>query len=284
LTPHSSLLTPHFIIMIDLHTHILPGLDDGAQTIEQSLAMAKMAVEDGINKIVATPHIFRGNYVYKDEKIGIIDETRRQLVQALEENNINLEVYSGAEVHISHNLLDEIIKHRHVLVINRGSYMFVEFPSEHVFSGVKNLFFELMSEGITPIIAHPERNSAFFRSPELLYELIQMGAFAQANSGSFYGNYGSRALEAAYQFLELRLIHFIASDCHNTKSIVPNLSQALQKAAEIIGEEDAKALVEGNPQAVLDDAELPYLPDPVNPKEKEKSFKIKIPKFFKRKD
>jgi len=270
--------------MIDLHTHILPGLDDGAQSIEQSLAMAKMAVEDGIEKIVATPHIFRGNYVYKDENIAIIEEKRRQLVQCLEENNINLKVYGGAEVHISHNLLDEIIKHRNILVINRSSYMFVEFPAEHVFSGVKNLFFDLMSEGITPIIAHPERNSVFIRNPELLYELVQMGGFSQANSGSFYGIYGTRTQEAAFHFLELRLIHFIASDCHNARYIVPNLSLALKRASKIIGDGDARTLVGGNPQAVLDDGELPYLPEPVNPKEREKSFKIKIPKFFKHKD
>lgn len=251
--------------------------------MKDSLDMAKMAEEDGINKIVATPHIFRGNFNYKDKSIGIIEEKRQEFIRALEENKINLKVFGGAEVHISHNLIDEIRKNRKFLVLNQGSYMFVEFPSEHVFSGVKNLFFELMSEGITPIIAHPERNSVFIRSPELLFELIQTGAFSQANSGSFSGIYGHSAQEAVYHFLELRLIHFIASDCHNIRSIPPNLSQALKKTAEILGEKEARFLVEDNPQAVLDDLELPYLPDPVNPKEKEKTFKIKIPGFFKHK-
>ena len=137
-----------------------------------------------------------------------------------------------------------------------------------------------MSEGITPIIAHPERNSVFIHNPSLLYELIQMGGLSQANSGSFSGLYGSRVEEAVLHFLELNLIHFIASDSHNTHSLVSRLSEAMKRARMIVGEEEARALVKDNPQAVLDDKEIPYLPDPINPKEKEKSFKINIPNIF----
>lgn len=268
--------------MIDLHSHILPGLDDGAQNIEEAIEMAKMAERDGIQKIVATPHLFRGEFTPPD--LGIIEEKKQEFVKALESNNINLEIFTGAEVHISHNLIDEIRKNREFLVINQSSYMFVEFPSEHVFSGVKNLFFELMSESITPVITHPERNSIFIRNPSLLYELVQMGAFCQANSGSFTGLYGMSSQEAVQHFLELGLIHFIASDCHNTRSIIPKLSEAIVRASEIVGETNANALVKDNPQAVLDDQEIPYLPAPVSPREKEKSFKIKIPNFFRKKE
>lgn len=264
--------------MIDLHSHILPGLDDGAQTLDESLEMARIAEKDGIEKIVATPHLYRNNFTPDD--LGIIEEKQRELVRTLEENNINVAVFVGAEVHISHNLLEEIVKNRMFLVINKSSYMFVEFPSNHVFSGVKNLFFELMGEGITPIIAHPERNSVFRRNPGLLYELVQTGAFSQANCGSFGGIYGSRIQETVSHFLDLGLIHFIASDCHNSSSLPPKLSEAREKVAEIIGEGNANALVEDNPQAVLDNRELTYLPSPQNPKEREKSFRIKIPKIF----
>jgi len=264
--------------MIDLHCHILPGLDDGAQSMEESLEIARIAEKDGIEKMVATPHLFRGNFIHED--LGIIEKKRDELSQALEENNIHIEILTGAEVHISHNLIDEIKKNREILVLNKSSYMLVEFPSDHVFSGVKNLFFELMSEGITPIITHPERNSVFIHSPSLLYELIQMGALSQGNSGSFSGLYGSRVEEAVLHFLELNLIHFIASDCHSTHSIVSRLSEAVREAEMIVGEEKARALVKDNPQAVLDDKDIPYLPDPINPKEKEKSFKIKIPNIF----
>ena len=268
--------------MIDLHSHILPGLDDGAQTMDEALEMARIAERDGIKKIVATPHLFRNNFIHKD--LGIIEKKREELSQALKKNNIHVEVFAGAEVHISHSLIDEIKKNRNSLVINQSSYMFVEFSSEHVFSGVKNLFFELMSEGITPIIAHPERNSVFIRNPSLLYELVEMEALCQANSGSFSGLYGSRTQEAVYHFLELGLFHFIASDCHNTRSITPRLSEALAKATAIVGAKKANALVRENPKAVLDnDQELPYFPQPLNPREKEKSFNIKIPNIFRRK-
>ena len=264
--------------MIDLHTHILPGLDDGARTMEESLEMARIAERDGVEKIVATPHLFRGNFIHED--LSIIEKKRSELSQALKENNIHVEILAGAEVHISHNLIDEIRKNREYLVLNQSSYMFVEFPSDLVFSGAKNLFFELMSEGINPIIAHPERNSVFIHNPSLLYELIQMGGLSQANSGSFSGLYGRRVEEAVLHFLELNLIHFIASDSHNTHSVVSRLSEAVKIARMIVGEEKARALVKDNPQAVLDDKEIPYLPDPINPKEKEKSFKINIPNIF----
>jgi len=261
-----------------LHSHILPGLDDGAQSMEESLEMARIAERDGIEKIVATPHLFRGNFIHED--LSIIEKKRSELSQALKENNVRVEILAGAEVHISHNLIDEIRKNRENLVLSQSSYMFVEFPSDLVFLGAKNLFFELMSEGINPIIAHPERNSVFIHSPSLLYELIQMGGLSQANSGSFSGLYGSRVEEAVLHFLELNLIHFIASDSHNTRSLVSRLSEAMKRARMIVGEEEARALVKDNPQAVLDDKDIPHLPDPINPKEKEKSFKINIPNIF----
>ena len=264
--------------MIDLHSHILPGLDDGAQTLEESIEMARMAEKDGIEKIVATPHLFRGDFIR--EGFEIIENKRFELSHALRENHIQVEVFAGAEVHISHNLISHIMQNRKYLTLNKSSYMFVEFPSDHVFSGVKNLFFELMSEGIKPIITHPERNSVFIQNPSLLYELVQMGGLSQANSGSFSGLYGKRAEEAVFRFLELNLIHFVASDCHNTRSIVPWLSEAVSKAELTIGKEKARALVKDNPLAVLADEEIPNLDDPINPKEKEKSFKIPIPSFF----
>lgn len=267
--------------MIDLHSHILPGLDDGAQTMDEALKMASIAEEDGIEKIVATPHLFRNDFTPQD--LGIIEEKRREFVKALEKDNVQIKILVGAEVHISHNLIDEIRKNRTYLVIDRSSYMFVEFPSEHVFSGVKNLFFELMSEGIRPIIAHPERNSVFRRNPAVLYELVQMGAFCQVNSGSITGIYSVKSQEAANHFLDLGLVHFIASDCHNSSSIPPKLSEAVEKAAEIIGEKNASALVIDNPQAVLDNKDIAYFPNPVNPQEQKRSFHIKIPSIFWRK-
>lgn len=265
--------------MIDLHCHILPDMDDGAESLEESVGMARIAESDGIEKIVGTPHLFRDNFEYKD--LGVIEEKRKELSQALIEGNIQVEILCGAEVHISHNLLDEIRTHRTHLVLNQSSYMFVEFPSDHIFSGVKELFFELLSEGITPIIAHPERNSVLSRHPEFLYELIQMGGLAQANNGSFNGLYGRTAESAVFRYLELNLIHFISSDGHNTRSMAPRLSGARSKVERIIGERGARSFVCDNPKAVLEDREIPFKPEAINPRDKEKNFKIKVP-FWKK--
>jgi protein-tyrosine phosphatase len=264
--------------MIDLHCHILPGLDDGARSLEEAVKMARIAEQDGIEKIVATPHLFRDNLNYED--LSIIEKKKNELNLVLQKNKINVEILSGAEVHVSHGLLDEIRKNRDSLTLHESSYMFTEFPPDHVFSGVKQLFFELMNEGIIPIIAHPERNSVFTRNPVLLFELIQMGALGQANSGSFIGMYGRKVREAVFRFLELNLIHIIGSDGHNSRSQAPRLSEAARMAEELTGEK-AKALVRDNPQAVVDNQELPYTPEPVDPKEKEKKLMIKIP-FFKK--
>jgi protein-tyrosine phosphatase len=259
--------------MIDLHCHILPDLDDGARSLDEAVEMAKIAERDGIERIAATPHLFRDNFVYED--LGIIEERRKELTEILKLNKIQVELLPGAEVHISHNLIGEIRKNRSYLVLNQSSYMFVEFPAEHVFFGVKELFFELMSEGITPIIAHPERNSVFASRPAFLYELIQMGALAQANSGSFSGVYGREVEEAVFRFLEFNLIHFIGSDGHNTGSLAPRLSEAVKKTEITLGKERSRALVQDNPQAVIENREIPFFAEPINPEEKK--LKLKIP-------
>lgn len=266
--------------MIDLHCHILPGLDDGAESLDEAMEMAKIAIRDGIETIVATPHLFRDAVVHED--LGVIEERLRELSEALEMNKIPIEILGGAEIHISHNLIDVIKENRKNLTLNQSSYMFVEFPSDHVFSGAKELFFELMSEGITPIIAHPERNSVFSQNHVFLYELIQMGGLAQVNCGSFSGIYGRKAEESVLCFLELNLIHFIASDGHNTRSLAPKLSDAVKKAEIIIGEERARALVKDNPKALLEDREIPFLPNAVNPEGRKKNLRVKIP-FWRRK-
>ena len=268
--------------MIDIHCHILPGLDDGAQNIIESIGMATAAVKDGILGIIATPHLFRDGF--GQDNLEEIEDIRRELEASLKESQIDVNIYPGAEVHISHNLLDEIRKNREYLVLNRSSYLLVEFPSDHIFSGVKSLFFELMTDGVTPIIAHPERNTVFMRHPELLSDFVRMGALAQANSGSFLGVYGTNVQMTAVKFLELNLFHFMGSDGHRVGFIKSGLSEALRAVSRIVGEKEGRALVDQNPRAVLVDEVLPYLPDPIDPRSRRKSVRIKIPSFFKKKE
>jgi len=263
--------------MIDIHSHILPGMDDGAHSRDEALEMLRIAERDGIEKIVATPHLFRGEFEGKDQEAR--PREMKALNRHLKAAGIQIELFSGAEVHISHDLLSKVQAHRKQLVINGSSYMIVEFPSEHIFPGIKDLFFEIMNEGIIPIIAHPERNSVFTHKPQLLVELIQMGSLAQANRGSFLGLYGNRPKEFVFKFLQWNLVHFIGSDAHNVRSLIPRLSDALKLAADRIGEKSALALVTSNPLAVLNDEEIPYHPEPVSPVDNKKSLKIKLPRF-----
>ncbi len=267
--------------MIDLHCHILPGLDDGARSLDESLAMARISAGENVTTVVATPHLFRGNF--DPPEISSIEVRRQELSRALAENSIPVEIKTGAEVHISHNLIDEVRTNRRNLVINGSSYMFIEFPSAHIFPGVKNLIFELMSEGITPIIAHPERNYGFAQNPRLLYELVQMGVLAQANGGSLTGLYGRGVAKTVVRFLTSNLIHFLASDGHHSKYIPPRLAEAVRRVEAVAGKDGcARCLVDDNPRAVLEDRQIPYFPSPRDPDKSKKSFHIRIPSFLTR--
>ena len=268
--------------MIDLHCHILPGLDDGSPAMDVSVAMARLAVADGISDIVATPHIFREVSNLTD--FSLLGKKQKELQSELDRQSIPLIIHCGVEVRFSHNLLDEIKKHRRNLVLAGSSYMFVEFPFDYVYSGVKDVFYQVMNEGLTPIITHPERNSSFVGHPELLYDLVEMGALVQANAGSFTGRYGSQAQDTARLLMQLNLIHFLASDGHNTDSRPPVLSAAVKSVEAIIGPEAAEALVRANPRAVLDDGAVPYQPEPINPlASSEKHLRFRLPSIFKKK-
>jgi protein-tyrosine phosphatase len=265
--------------MIDLHCHILPGLDDGAVDMAESVEMARIARDEGVRTIVATPHVFRDG---SDPKVlTLMVRKREELAQALAKEKIDLEVVSGAEVYFSHEFLDEVRKKRKRLVVNGSAYLFVEFPADHIYAGARNIFFDLLNEGLIPIIAHPERNGGFQKEPALLYELVRMGALAQANSRSFLGGYGTRVRETAVSFLKLNLVQLIASDGHSPRTRSPRMRAAVAEVAKMVGEKAALAMVTANPEAVIKDGEPPYRPDPVDPSTRKKSLKVPIPSFFK---
>ena len=121
--------------MIDIHCHILPGLDDGAESMVDALEMAAAAEQEGIKKIIATPHLFRDTFEHDD--LSIVIKKKEELKKNLDRNNINVEIFTGAEVHVSHNLIDYIKEQKAFLMLNRSSYLLVEFPSKHIFSGVR---------------------------------------------------------------------------------------------------------------------------------------------------
>lgn len=256
--------------MIDLHTHLLPDWDDGAEDWEEMWRMYSVAHADGIKKIVLTPHIFRLSKY--DDDLRVLKERMIQFKKRVK--GIPIEFYRGAEVHVHHEIVNSIKKHN--LSINSTSYVFIEFPSDYILHGVNDLFFNIMLAGFSPIISHPERNSVFAEKPDLLFRLIEKGSLSQVTAMSITGDFGSATKKTAELFMKNNLVHFIASDAHDSEKRPPKLSRAVEEASKVVGEEKAMAMVTSIPQAILDNEDIPDYGEPVNPV-KRKKWTIRVP-------
>ncbi|MCL4459333.1 MAG: tyrosine protein phosphatase [Chloroflexi bacterium] len=244
--------------MIDIHTHLLPGLDDGAETLEEALAMARTAQADGITQIVVTPH--SSDWSYFSGRADVLSRLET-LRAALTEEAIALDLSPGVEVHISPYILGWLQTGK-VFPLNGSRYLLLEMPLFQYPSYSERVIFELQISGFVPIIAHPERNAIIQKDPNLLYHLVAKGALAQITAGSLSGHFGSQAREAAQVMLTHNLAHIIASDAHSMHTRPPVLSDGLRYATELISEEQAKAMVTSIPQAILND-EVPNLSVPI---------------------
>jgi len=245
--------------MIDLHTHILPDWDDGASDWETAEHMIAGACKDGIGKICLTPHI------YRQTKHGDDPSALRQRLNEFmaKTKGSSVELYAGAEVYIHPDMARDIEKHG--LTVNGSRYVFIEFPAEHVPDGSPELIFQITIRGFVPIISHPERNAVFANRPGVLSELVSMGALGQVTAQSLTGEFGRKTRYAAERLMKLRLVHLIASDAHNDGGRPPRLSEAVERAAKIIGEEKAEAMVMDVPAAILRDQEVPDFGNPIAP-------------------
>lgn len=239
--------------MIDIHAHILPSIDDGPETIEESIELCKVAANDGIKTIVATPHSKDG--VYETKSVEIIKAVDT-LNTALVVNQIDIDILPGAEIHISEGLV-ESIKNGDVLTINNGGkFILFELPFAFIPPGTDKLIFNLKSNGIIPIIAHAERIAAFQRKPELVDQLVKIGARVQVNAHGLTKMASRGERKCAEWLLKNRLVHFIASDVHSLTGRPPILSKAVECAARIVGEEEASALVCRNPELIINGLDI----------------------------
>lgn len=198
--------------MIDLHCHILAGIDDGAQSVEDSLEMARAAVREGIDTIIATPHHKNGRY--ENSKQVIMQKTD-ELNEVLKVENIPLTILPGQEPAIHGELLKGITL-GDVSTLNNTQYIFIELPAGHVPRYTDKLLYDLQMEGKIPVIVHPERNQEIIERPEILYQLIKNGALSQVTASSICGIFGKKIKSFSEQLIEANLTHFIASDAHNT--------------------------------------------------------------------
>ncbi|MBM7661735.1 protein-tyrosine phosphatase [Bacillus mesophilus] len=235
--------------MIDIHCHILSGLDDGPKDITQSLHMAKIAVAEGITKIVATPHF---NQHYENEKKTIVQDVHR-LNDALQENKIPLQILPGQEPRIYGEILEDYEQEKILTINDSGKYLFIELPSNHVPAYTESLLFDIQMKEITPIIVHPERNQQIIENPDILYNLVKKGALSQVTASSITGDLGKKIKKFSLQLVENQLTHFIASDAHNDTSRPFRLRAAYGAVQKEFGldtvylfQENAEILVEGN--------------------------------------
>lgn len=245
--------------MIDLHCHILPGVDDGAKSLEESLLMARRAVEDGIHTIVATPHTLNGIYINSAREVT---PKVASLQETLSKKHIKLQLYVGADVHLCPHMLELIESGDAGTINNARKYILLEFPSQVVPPKVKDEIFSLKLNGITPIISHLERNPVIQHNIDILYEFIRMGALCQVTAMSITGDFGGIAMQCAERLLRHRMVHVIASDAHSSESRPPVLSQAVEAAAEILENyDDAERMVTEVPAAILS-GNMPDIPKP----------------------
>lgn len=251
--------------MVDIHTHILPETDDGSHSLEESIEMCGISARDGVEVIVATPHAH--DSVHKTHDPAVLREK-------VDELNRNLQgtpkIVLGCELRFTHDLIRQVCVDKSAPTIAGGPYVLVEFPHSVVPLGSERALFELMSNQIRPIIAHPERNQLLMAEPERFYELVELGVLGQADTGSFTGQFGRRVQQAAHIMLENGLLHIIASDCHNTRNRLPGMSEAVALVAELVGDDYAEAMAADNPRAVVEGKPIPARPAPVLPKKRKK--------------
>lgn len=234
--------------MIDLHCHILPGIDDGARDVSESIKMAKNAVEQGIRTIVATPHHL--NNRYENSKKTIIDKVR-ELNKILIEEKIDLNILPGQETRIYGEMV-EGYEIGEILPIDHTQYVLVEFSSSHVPRYTEKLFYDLQTKGLIPVIVHPERNQEIIERPEILYQLVEKGALTQVTAASVCGDFGKKIKNFTLQLIEANLTHFIASDAHNTSSRTFKMREAFDVVQAKYGndmvylfQENAEIVIEG---------------------------------------
>jgi protein-tyrosine phosphatase len=239
--------------MIDIHAHILPSIDDGPETIEESIELCKIAANDGIKKIVATPHSKDGVYEAKSDKIL---ETVDVLNLKLKENQIDIEILPGSETHIHEGLVESVESGMVLTINNSGKFILFELPFVFIPPGTEKFVFNLKADGIVPIIAHAERISAFQKNPELVGQLVKVGALVQVNALALTGRAGPIEKECVELLLKNRWVHFIASDVHSLAGRPPILSKAVGNAAGIVGEEEAKTLVCHNPEQIINGLDI----------------------------
>jgi len=239
--------------LIDLHAHILPGIDDGPQSLEDSLEMARLAVADGITTIVATPHLFRRKTVDLKamNRPGDIRQAVDRFNQQLAEAEIALTVLPGCEIPLFAEILKFIDEER-ILTINDGQrYICLELPDSVIPPATEDIIFQLSSRGLTPIITHPERNPVLCDMPQKLQRFLSLGCLAQITARSLTRGFGWRVSRFTKKLIRNGWVHLMATDAHSVKHRPPLMGKALEKLSKLVGESRAWDMVATIPERII---------------------------------
>jgi protein-tyrosine phosphatase len=241
--------------MIDIHHHLLFGLDDGSPDLDTSVAMAEAAANDGITHIVCTPHA--NDRFHFDPQINV---ERLAALQERVDGKITLGL--GCDFHLSYDNIEDSLKNRTRYTINQKNYLLVEFADLMIPNGITDSFYEMMVAGMRPIITHPERNYTIQRHPERMVPWLREGCLVQVTAASLTGRFGRTAQSLAFDYFDKNWVHFLATDAHNLSSRIPILSEAYKIVEDKYGKETAERVCVTNPDAAFHGTEFPPQPEP----------------------
>ena len=240
--------------MVDIHCHLLPGIDDGPATMAESMAMAESAVADGITHVVATPHS-SSEYFFDFARIRQIrDELQSRI-------GYRLQLATGCDFHLNPENLASLRADASPYCLNQHDYLLVEFNEISIPPGMDQTLHEIQLAGLRPVITHPERNRILQAHPERLKKWARQGCFVQVTCGSLTGTFGVAAQRDALKWIREGLVHFVASDAHNTRTRSLRLRPAYDAVLHQFGEVKARALFLDNPLAAFEGQELPHVPE-----------------------
>lgn len=236
--------------MTDIHCHILPKVDDGADSVEEARQMLRREYEDGVRTIIATPHYREGMFEPSMKRIAHYYEGMRKVAA---KDTPGLRLYLGCEYHTNSRMTEDLRQRRRPTMVG-STYVLTEFSGAHNYEKIRNQVYELIAEGYKPIIAHIERYPCLQEDLERVRELIGLGARIQINAGAIMGGAGNKVKKFCRQVMEEDLLHFIASDAHGIKYRYPNLGECAKYVTKKMGASYAEKIFRENPEHILDDA------------------------------
>lgn len=241
------------MVMVDLHCHLLPGVDDGSKSMAISLRLAKEATENGVTHALLTPHHMNGRYVnHKQDVIRRTAEFQKQL----KNHDISLTVFPGQEVRINGQLLEALDKDDILFADTGNRYLMLEFPDDDVPHYTNQMIFDLQQRGITPVIVHPERNTKIMAQPDLLYQLLEKGCLSQITASSYVGTFGKKVETFSRQLIEAGQGYVFASDAHDLPGRKYEMRQAFEKLSQEFGNELTEQY-QNNARSIINGANVP---------------------------